>query len=324
MVLLSLAYGITFGAELAVVSLLPTFFASTFGLNIGAASAAGSAFAFTNLVTRPGGGLLSDVTGERRRWVVVALLGTAASFGLLALLDGSWPLPLGVAVVALASVFVQGGNGAVFAMVPLVHKPASGPIAGLAGSYGNIGGIAFSSILFLTHGDAQVLFLVVAASAVVVALLCRWLPDTVMAEQPAEALVVAAPSVSRWPRACPPWSDPDVEPTPRFVQAIRAFSGAGLDDYQPFDPPLTYTVPDGASAQCVYLRAGNSSDELVCVVLTRDGVPMRLFPLGARSSVHIPLRITEELMTESVLELHASAPRGIHGTLVIDLGILEI
>jgi assimilatory nitrate reductase catalytic subunit len=115
-----------------------------------------------------------------------------------------------------------------------------------------------------------------------------------------------------------------VEPTPRFVQAIRSFTGVGLDDYQPFDPPLTYTVPDGSSAQCVYFRAGNDSDELVCVVLTRDGVPMRLFPIGARSSVHIPLRITEDLMTESVLELHASAPVGTTGTLVIDLGILEI
>lgn len=185
-VLLSLAYGITFGAELAVVSLLPTFFASTFGLEIGAASAAGSAFAFTNLVTRPGGGLLSDVTGERRRWVVTALVGTAASFGLLALLGPSWPLPVGIAVVALASVFVQGGNGAVFAMVPLVHKPSSGPIAGLAGSYGNIGGIAFSSILFLTHNDPTVLFVVVALGGLAVAALCRWLPEAAPVAQPVE------------------------------------------------------------------------------------------------------------------------------------------
>ncbi|MDQ2649031.1 MAG: MFS transporter [Actinomycetota bacterium] len=176
-VLLSLAYGVTFGAELTVVSLLPTFFADTFGLSIGAAGAAGSAFAFTNLVTRPGGGMVSDVTGDRRRWVRVALLGTAATFVLLAVLGSGWPLPLGIGVVALASVFVQGGNGSVFAMVPLVHKPSSGPIAGLAGSYGNVGGIVFSSILFFTHDDAQVLFLVVAAVAVVVAGLCRWLPD---------------------------------------------------------------------------------------------------------------------------------------------------
>jgi NNP family nitrate/nitrite transporter-like MFS transporter len=176
-VLLSMAYGVTFGAELAVVSLLPTFFADTFGLSISAAGAAGSAFAFTNLITRPGGGMVSDRTGQRRRWVRVGLAGSAVSFVLLAFLDSSWPLPLGIGVVALASVFVQGGNGSVFAMVPLVHKASSGPIAGLAGSYGNIGGIAFSSILFFTHNDAQVLFMVVAVSALVVSLLCRWLPE---------------------------------------------------------------------------------------------------------------------------------------------------
>jgi NNP family nitrate/nitrite transporter-like MFS transporter len=202
-VLLSLAYGVTFGAELAVVSLLPTFFASTFGLQIGAASAAGSAFAFTNLITRPGGGLLSDVTGARRRWVVVALAGTAVSFAVLALLSSRWPLALGIAVVAVASVFVQGGNGAVFAMVPLVHKPASGQIAGLAGSYGNIGGIAFSSVLFWTHNDARVLFLVVAAVAAVVAGLCRWLPAAAPVEQPVEdgaAVARVAPGFGSRPR----------------------------------------------------------------------------------------------------------------------------
>jgi len=175
--LLSLGYGITFGAELAVVSLLPTFFASTFGLEIGAAGVAGSAFAFTNLVTRPGGGVFSDRARSRRRVVQVCLLGTAASFVVLSTLDARWPLGLGIAVVAVASVFVQGGNGAIFAMVPQIHKPVTGQIAGLAGSYGNIGGIAFSSVLFFTSNDTRVLFLTVAGAALVVAGLCHWLPD---------------------------------------------------------------------------------------------------------------------------------------------------
>jgi hypothetical protein len=115
-----------------------------------------------------------------------------------------------------------------------------------------------------------------------------------------------------------------VDPTPRFVQAIRTYVGVGLDDYQPFDPPLRYAVPADASAQCVYFRGGNSGDELVCVVLTRDGEPMRLFPIGAAASIHVPLRITEDLVDDSVLELHVSAPRGAEGTVVVDLGLLEL
>jgi hypothetical protein len=115
-----------------------------------------------------------------------------------------------------------------------------------------------------------------------------------------------------------------VDPTPRFVQAIRPFVGEGLDEYVRFDPPLTYTVPEDASAQCVYFRGGNSADALVCVVLTRNGEPMRLFPIAAQGSVHIPLRITEALLTESELELHVAAPAGVAGTVIVDLGILEM
>lgn len=115
-----------------------------------------------------------------------------------------------------------------------------------------------------------------------------------------------------------------VQPTPRFLQAIRTFDGRGLDEYLPFFPPLNYQVPDGRQAQCVYFRGGNSAPELICVVLTKDGEPMRLFPIGARSSVHIPLRITENLLADTELELHVAAPSGMEGTVVVDLGILEI
>jgi NNP family nitrate/nitrite transporter-like MFS transporter len=62
-------------------------------------------------------------------------------------------------------------------MVPQIHKPVSGQISGLAGSYGNIGGIAFSSILFFSGNDTRLLFLCVAVVAAVVAVLCRWLPE---------------------------------------------------------------------------------------------------------------------------------------------------
>jgi len=183
--LLAIAYGVTFGTELAVISLLPTFFATTFGLKIAAAGVAGSAFAFTNLVTRPTGGLLSDLTGKRVAEIVAMLGGTAMTFVAMSGISKSMPLWLGISIVVIASFFVQAGNGAVFAMVPTVSRKAGGQVAGLAGSYGNVGGIVFSSILFFTAttktvagkpvtsaGSTTALFLTVAVTALVIGAAC--------------------------------------------------------------------------------------------------------------------------------------------------------
>ena len=185
-VILSMAYAVTFGTELTMVSLLPTYFGTTFGLKIAAAGIAGSAFAFTNLVTRPGGGLLSDVLGNRTETLRVFLIGAAATFILLAQLNKSWPLAAGIGAIALASVFIQGGNGAVFAMVPLVRKDVTGQIAGLVGAYGNFGGLALASILFYSStkksvGDVHLVFIVVAVAALAVAVLTKALPASLNA-----------------------------------------------------------------------------------------------------------------------------------------------
>ena len=115
-----------------------------------------------------------------------------------------------------------------------------------------------------------------------------------------------------------------VETKPQFLQAIAPFTGHGLDEYFPVEPPLVYTVPEGAQAQCVYFRGGNSSDHLICVVLVRDGRPMRLFPIGARQAIHVPLRVTEDLMSATTIEIHLSAPEAVTGTVVIDVGIIEL
>ncbi|MGW4885762.1 MFS transporter [Streptomyces murinus] len=175
--LLSLAYFVTFGTELAVVSLLPGYFADTFGLGVTAAAAAGSAFACTNLITRPAGGLLSDALPRRRTALRILLTGAVAVFLVLSRMTGGWGLWAGVALVALASVFVQGGNGAVYAMVPLVNPRSGGQIAGLTGAYGNVGGIVFTSVLAFDGGDVHLLFLVIALCAAAMALLTLGLPE---------------------------------------------------------------------------------------------------------------------------------------------------
>ena len=69
-------------------------------------------------------------------------------------------------------------------------------------------------------------------------------------------------------------------------------------------------MPDGSVAQALYFRGGNTTDEVITVVLMRDGVPMRYFPIGARSDVHVPLRVVEDLEGGTAVELYLAASTG--------------
>jgi assimilatory nitrate reductase catalytic subunit len=111
---------------------------------------------------------------------------------------------------------------------------------------------------------------------------------------------------------------------PKFLQGIFAFEGKGLEQAFLVDAALSYVVPGGVHTQPVYFRGGNSSDELVCAILTRDGRPMRYFPIGARGDVHVSLRVVEDLEPGTTVELHLAAPVGTAGTLVVDLGLVEV
>jgi assimilatory nitrate reductase catalytic subunit len=115
-----------------------------------------------------------------------------------------------------------------------------------------------------------------------------------------------------------------MQSTPRFLQGVFPFEGKGLDAPLALDAALTYTVPRGVTAQAVYLRAGNATDELVCFVLTRDGAPMRYFPVGAKAGTHVSLRVVEDLTSGTVVELLLAAPDGLTGTVVVDLGLVEV
>jgi assimilatory nitrate reductase catalytic subunit len=107
------------------------------------------------------------------------------------------------------------------------------------------------------------------------------------------------------------------------LQGIYPFHGAGIDKPAPIHSELVRFVPDGVVNQTLYFRGGNSSPELVTVVLMRNGVPMRYFPIGAKSDVHVPLRVVEDIEGGSAIELYLAAPEGVRGTVVVDLGMVE-
>ncbi|GAA4535502.1 molybdopterin oxidoreductase [Pseudonocardia xishanensis] len=111
---------------------------------------------------------------------------------------------------------------------------------------------------------------------------------------------------------------------PTFLQGIFGVEGAGIDKPVLLEAGLRYTVPPGVVTQPLYFRGGNSTDELVTVVLVRDGAPMRYFPIGARASTHVPLAVVEDLDEGTVLEVHLAAREGLTGTVVVDLGLVEV
>lgn len=188
---LNTTYFANFGAELAVVSMLPMFFESVFqglrslsGELIMSPTLAGiiaSSFAFINLVARPLGGYFSDKMQNRKRTMLIYMIGIALGFLAMSLIakfgpldaDGnktlvpmfagtSW-LVLAVVITIVCSAFVQGAEGATFAIIPMIKRGATGQIAGMAGAYGNVGAVCYLVIYSLI--DDKTFFQILSAGA---------------------------------------------------------------------------------------------------------------------------------------------------------------
>jgi NNP family nitrate/nitrite transporter-like MFS transporter len=160
--ILNVLYFANFGSELAVVSVLPLFFAQTFELTPVWAGIIASTHAFLNLVSRPGGGWLSDRFG-RKRTLLIFTAGLAVSYLCTSMINESWSLLLAVLLIMSCAFFVQAGEGAVFATVPLIKRRLTGQIAGMTGAYGNVGAVIY--LLILTFVDYSTFFVVIAGTA---------------------------------------------------------------------------------------------------------------------------------------------------------------
>jgi hypothetical protein len=108
------------------------------------------------------------------------------------------------------------------------------------------------------------------------------------------------------------------------MQGLFAYQGRGLQCPMPLEPAVVYTVPSDKRAQTIYVRAGNAAAEMIYLVLTRNQEPMRYFPVGAKSAIHVPLAVVEDLAPESRIEMLVAAPEGLESAVLIDVGFLEI
>ncbi|MFP4138626.1 MAG: MFS transporter [Halomonas sp.] len=173
---LNTTYFANFGAELAVISMLPMFFEQTWGLSAAAAGLIASSFAFVNLVARPMGGAVSDRMGNRRFVMLSYMFGIGIGFTLMAMMNESWPLILAIAITIFTSFFVQGSEGATFGIIPSIKRRITGQISGMAGAYGNVGAVVYLTIF--TFVTPTQFFYILAAGAFFSWLVCFiWLKE---------------------------------------------------------------------------------------------------------------------------------------------------
>ncbi len=165
--ILSLVYALTFGSNLAVISMFPRFLESHYQLTVASAGVLGSSFAVMNLVARPAGGWLSDLLG-RRRTLFILVVGSMVSYALISKAVSGWPLGVVIGLALVCSIFLQAGSGACYAMVPLIRKDLTGKMAGMAGAYGNVGAVFFLTIFSFV--DEQIFFNILAGYAFLVLL----------------------------------------------------------------------------------------------------------------------------------------------------------
>ena len=144
--ILNILYFATFGSELAVVSMLPLFYQETFSLSIVMA------------------GVLASSYG-RKITLLILTAGLAVGYLLMGIVDSTWPIALALLITMFCSFFVQAGEGAVFAVIPLIKRSMTGQFAGMTGAYGNVGSVVYLTVLSLV--SYQVFFFVIAATAVV-------------------------------------------------------------------------------------------------------------------------------------------------------------
>ncbi len=114
------------------------------------------------------------------------------------------------------------------------------------------------------------------------------------------------------------------EAVPIFLQGVFPFVGHGAVRLSPLNDALTYTVPQGKAMEMIYFRGGNFTDELLYLTLSANGRPVRYFPIAPKGDVHVALAIVDTHPAGTFIEICLAAPRDLTGTVVVDVGLLEL
>jgi NNP family nitrate/nitrite transporter-like MFS transporter len=180
---LSLAaqYACSFGGELAINSIIGSYYLKNFA-HLGQTGSGrwAAMFGLLNVIFRPFGGVVADIiyhytnsVWSKKAWIVFCGI-TMGCFELaIGLLNPHHEATMFGLVAGLA-VFMDASNGANFAVVPHVHPFANGIVSGVIGATGNLGGIIFAIIFRYNGSHYSRVIWVIGAISIGVNLAVSW------------------------------------------------------------------------------------------------------------------------------------------------------
>ena len=173
-------YFCTFGAELAIISILGDYYHRNFpDLSLQEYGNWAAMFAFLNVVNRPLGGFVGDLAYRKTG----SVLSKRIPLHIYSIIAGVFLIVIGkvdshnkstmFGLIAGAAFFLEGANGLNFAYVPHVHPFANGIVSGITSAAGNFGGIIFAIIFRYGRTDyAKCLWIIGTISVCVNAAVC--------------------------------------------------------------------------------------------------------------------------------------------------------
>ena len=174
-------YFCSFGAELAINSILGSYYVKNFPYLLQTGSGRWAAmFGLLNVAFRPAGGIISDIIYRnsnvwgKKAWIHFVGVMTGIFLIIIGVLDPHNEHTM-FGLVAGMAFFLEAGNGANFSLVPHTHPHANGIVSGCTGASGNLGGIVFAIIFRYNGKNYSKVFWIIGIMTIGINLALSWI-----------------------------------------------------------------------------------------------------------------------------------------------------